>query len=176
MCLIKAKKTPIENGGRKAYKFLVRYPKDPVGVYHSPYYETRWVIGKTYTEGGSLENGTYSDIRRNLRIYPYQGIINGCAYHSYKELDYARYTGADFYVFSANKPSGKHKFAVVIAECTIPDDSEYMFEGFTQSGIPAYASEKLRVDKILETINALNIDEYVEKSFIWKHPQSLKQK
>ena len=176
MCLTKATKMPIENGGRKAYKFLVRYPKDPAGVYHSPYYETSWVIGKTYTEEGSPESGTCDDIRRNLRINQYRGIINGCAYHSYKDLDYARYTGVDFFVYSVNKHSGRRKFSVVVAECTIPDDSEYMFDGFTQSGIPAYASEKLRVDKILETINDENIDEYVEKSYVWNYPQSLKQK
>lgn len=157
MCLTKANKINVKDGGLKVYKFLIHNFDEPEGVYHSPYYDSAWVIGKLHTknEFDDAFNGLTNtkDRIKDLRNNDYKCIISGCSYHSYKELRNALYNGAGFHVYQAlSKLKSIPKKEVVIAECTIPEDTDYAFEGVSDQGYPSYASEKLRFDRVIKTM------------------------
>ena len=144
MCLTKANKINVKDGGLKVYKFLIHNFDEPEGVYHSPYYDSAWVIGKLHTknEFDDVFDGSTNtkDRIKDLRNNDYKCIISGCSYHSYKELRSALYNGAGFHAYqSLSKLKSIPKKEVVIADLT-----EKSRDGIFYRAILAYEKDHRR--------------------------------
>ena len=139
MCLYNAKKIEQE-GEITCYKVLIQlicdYGED---FYRSPYQcNTTWKVGET--------KGTWT--ANEETIVNKHGNVSVGAYHTLKSMDDA--------VRYANRFGGKK----YIAECVIPTDNRYVYEGevdgFSDIGvIDGYASEKLRVVKVISLDEAM---------------------
>ena len=156
MCLKDSKRIGVEPGGKKVYKFLVRKKDDPEGLYRSPYYDHYWRTGEVSTKCEMTDHtGGFVDLQETIKTLKYIRYVNeikGGGYHSYQTLDGALYDGAGLYMYwSTNEKRVFGKSDIVIAECTIPDDCEYVFEGWCGDNA-SYVSEKIRLDRVIETM------------------------
>ena len=145
MCLSESKKITQE-GDVKCYKILLMNSK---GELVSPFYkDTNWELGEVRT--AKFSNGYTED-----RIASYYGSIDSGAFHTLKTLDEAKeyYEYYKEYYYTPTILSDEW-YTSVIAECTIPKDSKYLYEGMVYSGsltrfLDGYASEKLKIDRVV---------------------------
>ena len=146
MCLYNAKKIENRRYETKCYKVFKR------AVHHeedlpyseqlmSPCYDgERWDVGEMKKIPGSpwfKPDADYLD-----------GKVKGDAYHVFKDVE-----GTEVFVMMYQLYLD-HKYEYVVCECTIPEDSEYVYEGtvYFRGSVRAdgYATQKLRVDKIIK--------------------------
>ena len=153
MCLTNCIRIRNKEGGLKTYKFFVLSTDSPdeEGVFESPFFKELWIPGEThhvadYDEANISGERLFEEV---LRMSQERDIITGPAYHSYSNLTDAMSEAVDFYK--------DHDFCrrVFVAECTIPEESEYVYQGIDNydSNNLAYASQMLRFDRVLCEIN-----------------------
>ena len=87
MCLTKANKINVKDGGLKVYKFLIHNFDEPEGVYHSPYYDSAWVIGKLHTKNEFDDVFDGSTNTKNPKL-PLKVILNDNLNKNYDLIGY----------------------------------------------------------------------------------------
>ena len=155
MCLLNFKQIKPE-GEITCYKVLMKYIwKDGVS-YSSPCYTFHtWEIGKTRTIPSRQLSG---GIMPYIWLCPDENDKDvefiGCgAYHTFKNLEDAKKLLSLVREKFPNKDQGPIT-GYALAKCTIPKDSSYVLEGVCNMAgdwrPESYASEKLRVDEIID--------------------------
>ena len=135
MCLVKCHKLNI-NEDIICYKYVT--VKLDGYLYQSPVRKnTFWQIGKQK----EIKNltGEISEYKAKLLHNSYIDKINGCAYHTFENLEDAM-TYASF-------GSPRH---YAILKCIIPKSSKYVFKGENFEGKQSYASQKLKPIEIVK--------------------------
>ena len=140
MCLYNPKKIP-KTGfkGIFCYKVL---RKDKEGNLSSPYYFVLWVPGHL----SRIDDFDLRSKEIECRVSAHGNITYG-AFHTYKNKQDA----VDF-VAASEMPYLSQYDEPVIAECFIPSDTEYVYEGeapCSMNLVPGYASQSLRIIRIL---------------------------
>ena len=139
------------------YKIVVTY-KNIKDTYGSPFHVKRWRLGETC----SIPKHQY-ETEPVVKYFKkgWQGsfsMIKGAAFHTYKRQEDAIYVLS---MFRNNVIVGmaKERDRYVLAKCTIPKNSKYIFEGECSSPYitqpEGYASEQLRVDEIIDVTSEL---------------------
>lgn len=149
MCLNNCKKIKAKKEGIKCYKFLVARPGSE--CYSSPYWSKEWHEGETLT--------AYSDKESFSKDFLYS--ISGGAFHAFANYEDA-FDNAAFYYWAWFFKTVNSHMKVYVCECTIPSDSEYIFIGETGDA-KCYASQKLRIDKVIREIMEKDVVKYGEK-------------
>ena len=137
MCLYNAKKIE-QKGEIKCYKV---FTKDGSSLFQPGHKRgDKWVVGETRTaefdEGETEETMLHED-----------GTIHSGAFHSFQNQMSVVTFATDFF-------RNYEEEELSVAECVIPEDSKYVYEGNTYGwsqgcvSLPCYASEKLKVTKI----------------------------
>ena len=149
MCLVNAKKSKVKTDV-KAYKVL-RLVSDY--KLHSPYYYYFW--GTRDRMDDIQHSGTDVPVAFGGRK-----TIYGDSFHTFESFKHAEMEAEDI---SNNRPGCL--FCVV--ECTIPAETKYLYEG--EYGFnKAYASESLRLDKIISKYQNGHIVDIEDKEFYYK--------
>jgi len=131
MCLFNAKKIEQE-GEVTCYKILIRFDFDYNDVYRSPFcIGTSWKVGETKT-------AFFKQLFPCPTVVNKDGSVESGAFHTFKTWD------------DAVKYSGWFAGKLFIAECVIPEDNEYLYEGDViydegRCSLYGYASQKLKV-------------------------------
>ena len=98
---------------------------------HSPYYNYEW----------GHKNDLGKVVRLNTPWPFFSGYnVHGNSFHSFKSMIKAE--------LEAIWNSRSQSYTLCVAECTIPADSKFLFEGKFGDAI-SYASECIRIDKIV---------------------------
>lgn len=154
MCLLNIKR--IEPKGEiTCYKILLKYVWKCGESYNSPCQRNHsWNFGYTYTvPSWELLGERMPHIYRYVNEEGNYQFIAGGAFHTIKNLEDAK----KFLSMVREKYPMKDKGPIkgyVLAKCTIPKDSSFVFEGVTniegEYKPESYASEKLCVDEIID--------------------------
>lgn len=147
MCLYFSKRMPID-GDITCYKVLLTYKRE--NWFGSPFVSNMWKLGETK----QIKDSYFLpyDLYHDVRLRTSQKIDVG-AYHTFKNkedaialLDRIR----NMIIVGRIKDPSRY----VLAKCTIPKDSKYVFRGKCNitynNQVDGYASEKLRVDEIID--------------------------
>ena len=130
----------------KCYKVFLM---DKNGTLISPFYkDTKWEIGE-------VKVAEFDDASVGKKLVDSSGCVRGGVFHTLEsETDAWEYYNhyMDFYYTPTDLNNGE--VVTVVAECTIPKDNGYLFKGYVVYGhyasfLNGYASEKLRVDKVV---------------------------
>lgn len=175
MCLINAKPKKLDEP-MTVYKVFLIFVEGDTEVIRSPYQLPMvWEIGKEETAGISSD---YSKVNIPYLKRSYDANIEletiyGGAFHSFPNKEDAQwmmrdlitepkdgtYTQAIGRIFIQAENCKRVK--VAIGECTIPQDSEYVFDGLFEAlsnedwyyhQLPSIASQKLVLNKIVEEL------------------------
>ena len=147
MCLLHAIEIEHEED-IKCFKFLLR--NIHTGKLSSPYFQgTDWKIGKTKAVKQPVSGE--KPLIEARAMWPDK--VDGFAYHTYADL-LAAVRGADIFGRGYNIGHGYFRdYKIVVAECTIPQDSKFVYKGYEQGPGETtrlgYASEKLRIDRLV---------------------------
>jgi len=149
MCLLHAIEIEHEED-IKCFKFLLR--NIHTGKLSSPYFQgTDWKIGKTKAVKQPVSGEKPLIEARAMR----PDKVDGFAYHTYAYLADAT-RSADIFgrVYNIGRPASYFRdYAMVVAECTIPKNSKFVYKGYEQGPGETtrlgYASEKLRIDRLV---------------------------
>ena len=172
MCISNAKPVKVTEP-MKVYKvFLTATFGDGSKEIHSPYrlFKT-WRCGVNYSAPDAPRNKTLSQILREIYKTNTDGYeIHGGAFHSFIKKEDAEKSvkilaGNEGYIEDIGKAfidTNTTNVDIVIGECTVPEDSEYVFEGDFEQAVEAknhsasvvemrsVASSNLILDRILE--------------------------
>ena len=170
MCIVNA--TPVKlTGPKKVYKVLLLVrDKDGNDTIHSPYrtFQT-WKIGVRNSEANS-EGAVRQALRVHYKDWSTVNELHGGAFHTFIEkeeadreknllLSFTNYVEHVALVFIHTKAT---RVGLVVGECTIPQDSEYVFEGelegfyamengeYKSVSSKSMASSELTLDRIFE--------------------------
>ncbi len=170
MCIVNA--TPVKlTGPKKVYKVLLLVrDKDGNDTIHSPYrtFQT-WRIGEKRSEINS-EGAVRQALRIHYKDWSTVNELHGGAFHTFIEkeeadreknllLSLSNYIEHVALVFIHTKAT---RVGLVVGECTIPQDSEYVFEGdfeafyamengeYKSVNSRSMASSELILDRIFE--------------------------
>ena len=135
MCLYNAKKIEQE-GEITCYKVLVQL----IGDYGEKFYRSPYQCSTT-RKVGETKTAWFRGLTEEKTIVDKGGNVSVGAFHTFKTMDDAvRYAGR----FDGRK---------YLAECVIPTDSRYVYEGevdgfYSNWIVHGYASQKLKVVKV----------------------------
>lgn len=171
MCMSKAMPVKLTEP-KKVYKvFILAVDKNGNKAIHSPYRTMQeWACGVKYTEWRSSTDSRRV-LRKHYKNWSMVNELHGGAFHTFVEKEdaqkmaellaslpeYVKSLGRIF--ISMNRTF--RNIDIVVGECTIPQDSEYVFEGIfatfekddleTVIWLRSMASSDLILDRILET-------------------------
>ena len=148
MCQLHSKKIEI-NVPIKCYKVLVKNPKfflEGEKKFLSPYYDReQWEEGEKH----SIYNSKSPLSMFLPSLVDSEGKINGGAYHSFKN-----YVDAEDFADKLHYFTDTPYANMVIAECIIPPDTDYVYEGESFSSVaelvPSYASHDIILKEIIK--------------------------
>jgi len=153
MCLYQSKKIEKEDfKGILCYKVLYLLSD---GSLHSPFYDYEWELGKTKCIEGKWElPGVFSKnpnevVELSMRV---SGNIDNFAFHTFKNLKDAVCLAEDRYIAPVVRDGAVKSTKAVVAECLIPSDTEYVFEGSApcvSHYVEGYASQSLTIIRIM---------------------------
>lgn len=102
-----------------------------------------WKTGEVMTaKGKTLSTKTLIDTAGTAHI-----ILDGAALHSFRNIKDADKLYVKAIKEEAEEDTGS---SIIIAECVIPEDSEFVYLGAYTHTDDSYASEKLKIVEILE--------------------------
>ena len=111
----------------------------------SPFHHYTWSVGETHET--LFRHPIYRDAGEDRKQ-----LLHGC-FHSYEYVTDARLLGEDIVqtAHDAGRP-----LEVAVCRCTIPKRSEFVYRAvctnWRRREAPAYASEQLKVEEILEVL------------------------
>lgn len=153
------------SGPKKVYKvFIIAIDAEGNETIHSPYNVLqKWTCGKLHSEMNS-DREVRDELRRHYKDWSMVNELHGGVFHSLENREDAETLLDIFKDIVKEVPCynlvscAASKFA--IGECTIPPDSEYVFEGTFEVikecspleviGMESLASSDLTLDRILE--------------------------
>ena len=153
MCLYQSKKIEKEDfKGILCYKVLYLLSD---GSLHSPFYDYEWELGKTERIENGWEIPGFVSMKpkevlaANIKVH---GNITNFAFHTFKNLKDAVYLAEDCYIAPVVRDGEVKTTKAVVAECLIPSDTEYVFEGTApcvSHYAEGYASQSLTIIRIM---------------------------
>ena len=176
MCLINAKPRKLSEPMTVYKVFLISVDSDGVETIRSPYQLPMiWDFGKEETVGVSYDygKGYIPCLKRSYDANVEMKKIFGGAFHSFPNKEDAQWTMNDLatepndgtYMKSIGRiftrAENCERLKLAIGECTIPQDSEYVFDGLFEMvsnkdwrcyQMPSIASHKLILNKIVEEL------------------------